>query len=219
MNAELHKKMRIAAGQSILMLNLPVGYKELLLPLPEETELSHEPVGEYDVVLLFVSSVAELEAWGPKACDAVKHNALFWIAYPKKSSKMKTDLNRDSGWDVISGKGFEGIALISIDDTWSCMRFRPSELVNTTGTRQERLTTGTKVTVDPTRAVEVPDDLRHALHEVPEIEAFFDGLAYSHRKEYVRWITEAKREETRRSRIEKALDKLGKGIKAPQLKE
>ncbi len=219
MSAELMKKMRMQSGQRILIMNPPEGYMEQISPLPDGTELDHEPDGKYDFVHLFVTGVAELERLGPNAVDAVKYNSLLWISYPKKSSKIKTDLNRDSGWQVISDKGFEGISLVSIDDTWSAMRFREKDLVKTAGTRQERLRTNQKVKVDPTRAVEVPADFQTALDGRPEVKAFFDGLAYSHRKEYVSWITGAKREETRKSRIERALDKLGSGIKGPHLKE
>ncbi|EMP08588.1 hypothetical protein LEP1GSC124_1301, partial [Leptospira interrogans serovar Pyrogenes str. 200701872] len=38
---------------------------------------------------------------------------------PKKSSGTKTDLDRDHGWELLSKKGYEGVALISLDETWS----------------------------------------------------------------------------------------------------
>ena len=44
---------------------------------------------------------------------------------------------------------------------------------------------------------------------------FFEKLSYTHRKEYCRWITEAKKEETRSQRLEKAVEMLKKGIKTP----
>jgi hypothetical protein len=61
------------------------------------------------------------------------------------------------------------------------------------------------------RVVAVPADLKHALKSKPAADRFFKGLSYSHQKEYVRWIEEAKRPETRRTRIEKTLVMLGKG--------
>jgi thiamine pyrophosphate-dependent acetolactate synthase large subunit-like protein len=63
------------------------------------------------------------------------------------------------------------------------------------------------------RVVEVPADLQAALAADPEAGAFFEQLAYSHRREYVQWIEEAKREQTRASRIEKALAMLREGKK------
>jgi uncharacterized protein YdeI (YjbR/CyaY-like superfamily) len=66
---------------------------------------------------------------------------------------------------------------------------------------------------DRPRTVEVPADLAAALD--PETRAFFDSLSFTHRKEYVRWIEEAKREATRRTRIEKAATMLRQGIRNP----
>ena len=56
------------------------------------------------------------------------------------------------------------------------------------------------------RTVEVPDDLAAALAADPAVQAAFTALAYSHRKEYVRWITEAKRTTTRADRIAKTVE-------------
>lgn len=61
------------------------------------------------------------------------------------------------------------------------------------------------------RTVEVPDDLAAALAADPAVEKVFNGLAYSHRKEYVRWVTDAKREQTRTDRIAKTVDKVRAG--------
>lgn len=61
------------------------------------------------------------------------------------------------------------------------------------------------------RTVEVPDDLAAALAADPDARARFDGLAPSHRKEFVRWVTEAKRESTRADRVAKTLEMLRDG--------
>ena len=61
------------------------------------------------------------------------------------------------------------------------------------------------------RTVEVPDDFRTALDASAEIAASFDAMAYSHRKEYVRWITEAKKTETRATRVAKAVEMIAAG--------
>jgi hypothetical protein len=58
------------------------------------------------------------------------------------------------------------------------------------------------------REVEVPDALAAALGRDTAAKAVFDALAHTHRKEYARWVAEAKREETRQRRIAKALEML-----------
>ncbi len=66
--------------------------------------------------------------------------------------------------------------------------------------------------VEP-RVVEIPSDLAHALEHEPQARAFFEKLAYSHQREYVNWISEAKREATRRERLTKTIELLKKGKK------
>jgi len=61
------------------------------------------------------------------------------------------------------------------------------------------------------RTVEVPDDLAAGLSADPAVEASFAALAPSHRKEFVRWITEAKREQTRSDRISKTVEMVRAG--------
>jgi len=63
------------------------------------------------------------------------------------------------------------------------------------------------------REVAVPEDLAAALDAAPEARAFFDGLAYTHRREYVQWIEEAKRAETRARRVGQAVEMLRAGRK------
>ena len=71
-----------------------------------------------------------------------------------------------------------------------------------------------KVIVEPDteeRVIEIPKDLLKELRKDKEARGFFDKLSYTHRKEYVTWVTEAKREETRQNRIVKTIEMLKRG--------
>jgi hypothetical protein len=73
------------------------------------------------------------------------------------------------------------------------------------------------VTVEPDtepRVIDIPAELKKAFKTEKEAKAFFDKLSYSHQREYVMWINEAKREETRQNRILKTIEMLKKGMKA-----
>lgn len=67
---------------------------------------------------------------------------------------------------------------------------------------------------DDERTVEIPSDLEKLLKK-EKLTSVFDKLSYTHRKEYSRWITEAKREETRANRLTKAVELLRSGVKTP----
>lgn len=62
------------------------------------------------------------------------------------------------------------------------------------------------------REVAVPDDLAAALAGEPELKAHFEGLAFSHRRQYVEWVTEAKKPETRQRRVDGTLEKLRQSL-------
>jgi len=71
-----------------------------------------------------------------------------------------------------------------------------------------------KVNIEPDtepRVIEISIDLMKELKKDKEAKAFFDKLSYTHQKEYVRWIEEAKKEETRQNRIMKTIELLKKG--------
>jgi uncharacterized protein YdeI (YjbR/CyaY-like superfamily) len=61
------------------------------------------------------------------------------------------------------------------------------------------------------REVEVPAALATALAADAQAKAAFDGMAFTHRKEYARWVAEAKRDETRQRRVQQALDMIRTG--------
>ncbi len=65
------------------------------------------------------------------------------------------------------------------------------------------------------RQVQIPEDLQQALRAEPLAQAFFTQLSFTHQREYVRWVTEAKREETRRKRILQMIEMLNHKINEP----
>ena len=125
----LLKKLRIQPGQRLLILNPPPGYVESLDPLPEGAQLVAATAREVDFCHLFVANSAQLAELLPIALAACKYDGLFWISYPKKSSKVESDLSRDSFWELPGETGLRPVTQISIEETWSALRFRPGERV------------------------------------------------------------------------------------------
>ncbi|HEY6543157.1 MAG TPA: hypothetical protein VIZ18_19600 [Ktedonobacteraceae bacterium] len=125
----LAKKLQMKAGQRAVICNPPAGYLERLNPLPEGVELVEAPEGQCDFVQVFVKNMEDLQKFLPIGLQVVKHDALLWIAYPKGGAKAGTDLNRDILWNAVSQHNLSGVTLVSLDEIWSAMRFRPSERV------------------------------------------------------------------------------------------
>ena len=130
----LLKKLRLLPGYRALVLNAPAGYVERLGELPEGATVTDQPdEGPHDFVHLFAKNSTEFSALGSTARQAVKYDGILWVSYPKRSAKMETDLSRDSMWELLTDVGMRPVAQISVDETWSAVRFRPSELVNAKG--------------------------------------------------------------------------------------
>lgn len=125
----LVKKFGIKPGQRLLILQSPEGYLQTLDPLPKGTELQTTATGKFDFVQIFVHKKADVERLAPEALQVLKPRGRLWFAYPKLSSKVKTDLTRDHGWEKLAEVGWRVVTLISIDSTWSVLRFRPLEEV------------------------------------------------------------------------------------------
>jgi len=123
---ELAKKLQIRAGNSVLILGAPDGYVDELQPLPAGVELAHRAKGHYDVVQLFVEKRADFDKRAPVAAKAVKPGGVLWIAWPKGGSGRATDFNRDTLNAAASKLGLRAVSNVSIDETWSALRFKPA---------------------------------------------------------------------------------------------
>ena len=97
----LIKKLGIKPKQRLLILSAPEGFSErieTLLSADIELLTTPTPRGNFDVVLQFVRNKAEVEEDTPKAIGMVKPGGRLWLSYPKQSSKVPTDVNRDILW-------------------------------------------------------------------------------------------------------------------------
>ena len=126
MSDELAKKLLLHKAHRVLILNEPEGYlARLQTELPDGVELLKEPTDNVDFVHLFVKDSLELKQFLGVTIQSAKKDAIIWVSYPKKTSKIKSDLNRDILVVLLHEVGHEGVSMISIDNTWSAMRVRP----------------------------------------------------------------------------------------------
>jgi len=109
-------------------LNLKDGTKLKIVGKPAGVELDDvvTTAGKADAVLVFVRTLADVDAKCAPVLAAARADRIAWIAYPK-AGQLKTDLNRDILWRHLSEQGIHGIRQIALDDVWSAMRFRPAK--------------------------------------------------------------------------------------------
>ena len=133
-DSSLIKKLGIKAKQRLLILNAPEGYSEQIehmLPADIELVSAQASDGKFDVVLQFVHNKAEVEKDTTLAIEMVKPGGRLWVLYPKQSSKIPTDINRDILWKIFPNDEWRPVTQISIDEIWSALRFRPKTEVGT----------------------------------------------------------------------------------------
>ncbi len=121
----LVKKLKLKPGQRAAILGAPTGYLDQLQPLPEGVELHETLTGSFDWVQVFVRTKAELDAAVPRLLAALKPEGLLWISFPKGSSKIQTDLTRDTGWEALQAADLKWVTLVAVDPTWSAFALRP----------------------------------------------------------------------------------------------
>ncbi|MEA3198616.1 MAG: hypothetical protein QOE90_44 [Thermoplasmata archaeon] len=126
-SAPLAKKLMLKPGMKGLLLHAPAGFK---LDVPKGATLATRASAKtYDFGLAFAKDAKALAKVAPALVGRMREDAMAWIAWPKKTGSIETDLSRDGDWDALWDTGWEGVSLVSLDDDWSAWRIRPSPKV------------------------------------------------------------------------------------------
>jgi hypothetical protein len=115
------EKAHVKPGTAIAVLNRVLGVVESL-GLPEGVTFV-EPA-EAQLVFLFVSTRAQLEALMPPVVDALAPKAALWVFYRKGSKGAGLDMSRNDVWTIAEAMDMRPLGLLSIDDSWSAFRLR-----------------------------------------------------------------------------------------------
>lgn len=127
----LFSKLNLKGQREILVVNPPPGFDRELDALTD-VAVHHDPaeVERVEFALVFVQSIAEIEAASASVLPKAHEDAVVWFAYPKGSSKRyRCDFNRDRGWESVGEAGFEPVRQVAIDEDWSALRFRRPEFI------------------------------------------------------------------------------------------
>ncbi|MDN5285496.1 MAG: hypothetical protein JWR38_1770 [Mucilaginibacter sp.] len=217
--SSLAQKLQIKPGKRWLLFNTPDNYLATLGPLPD-VEIAFKAEGQFDGVQLFVRDTTELTLSLTIIAPVLKHDAVFWITYPKKNSGIDSGLEMMGSWDICKEYNLRPVASAAINEIWTALRFRPEG--------QSKLSDGSKenirkneyseyIDVD-NKQIKLPAEISEVLQHSPQAMAFYQQLSYSNKKEYVLWILTARQEKTRNERLVKLVEKLNAGKKNPSEK-
>lgn len=118
------QKLFIKENYRVLFINTPKDYESTLGDLPPNVTVLIEPEKPINLIQFFIMSRKELVAELGKLKSLLSSKGLLWVTYPKGTSKIKADINRDSINEYARSIGLKGVAMISIDDTWSALRLK-----------------------------------------------------------------------------------------------
>ncbi len=117
-------------GMRALLLNTP-DELSALISAPEIADTAPSPGVLYDWVVLFARDRGVLLGGAASTSAVAKPEGVVWIAYPKKSAGLPTDLSRDTCWQAMETTGWRPVTQVAVDNVWSALRFRPVDLVKT----------------------------------------------------------------------------------------
>jgi len=118
----LAKKLGINAGWKVFADGAPADYPMLLAPLPDDVTFVRKFANSADVIHLFTKSAAELEAKLRRWRHAMKSDGTLWISWPKKASKVPTDITEDVIREIALPMGFVDVKVCAVDETWSGLK-------------------------------------------------------------------------------------------------
>jgi hypothetical protein len=117
----LAKKLGIKPGTKLFTVAAPGHYDELLAPLPDGVKRVRK-LDDAEVAHFFVTARARLDKELRAAMPKMQQDAAIWISWPKKSSKVETDITEDTVREVALPLGLVDIKVCAVDEVWSGLK-------------------------------------------------------------------------------------------------
>lgn len=116
------KKLGIADGMSVAALHAPAELGQWLDPLPEGVRVTHRLPRQVDVVMEFVTERDRLARAWPKLTAAAGDTGAIWVCWPKKASKVPTDMNENVVREIALPTGWVDVKVCAVSEVWSGLR-------------------------------------------------------------------------------------------------
>ena len=118
----LAKKLGIKEGSQIVVMNAPGEYLQWLSPIPARVVFQTDVSTDTELVHLFVMRKKELDQILVVLRESIPRNAAVWVLWPKKSSKVPTDITEDIIRDVALPIGFVDVKVCAVSEVWSGLK-------------------------------------------------------------------------------------------------
>jgi hypothetical protein len=119
----LVQKLGIRPGHRLLVVNEPDGFRDLLVGLPADVQTEFAESETADVIVFFSTAAAEVKRQVPRLKKRLAPGGGLWIAWPKKTSAVKTDVTFEVVQPTGLATGLVDNKVCAIDATWTGLRF------------------------------------------------------------------------------------------------
>ena len=119
----LPKKLGVKPNQRIALVNAPNDFAKVLGRLPENAVIVKRLNGALDLILLFVDREQTLAKQFPILASKLQSNGMIWVAWPKKSAGVATDLVFEKVQRIGLDCGLVDVKICAVDDVWSGLKF------------------------------------------------------------------------------------------------
>lgn len=216
-NQDLLEKLQYNNEKNILIQGLPSSLEKQFAKLSFSKNVTPLlKIRKIDLVLVFAINHNQLCAILKDVFPALHNETKVWIAYPKSTSKIVSDLNRNCSWEIFIRNSFESHEEVELDTVWAAINFKRSEVGKEmcVEIREEAAPKSRAKGFDKKLSI-IPDELDTLFIKHKKAKEFFSSLPSSNQKEYVTWIQGAKRADTKQKRVESTLEKLLAGKMNP----
>lgn len=119
----LAKKLGIKDDFRLMFVNAPDGFQKELGELPPGVEIASRGNKPFNLIILFVDSERRLKKEFAKLAEKIVRNGMIWVAWPKKSSGVATDLTFDNVQQIGLRAGLVDVKICAVNEIWSGLKF------------------------------------------------------------------------------------------------
>ena len=140
MNQTLFEKLQLGEEKNLLIQGLPSTIEKQFSKISFSKNVTQLlRIRKIDFALIFALNSNQLRSIFSELCPALKEDTKLWVAFPRQTSKIASDLNRPGSWDYMEEQGFETGDKVVLDYVWSAQRFHKSDIC------EESATMGSKI--------------------------------------------------------------------------
>jgi hypothetical protein len=118
----LAKKLGIKPGFRVLVVGAPPGYEDLLAPIPGDVKFSGNAAADTDLAHVFALRRGELLEHLKRLRQVLRMDTPVWVSWPKKASKVATDITEDTIREIALPMGYVDIKVCAVSEVWSGLK-------------------------------------------------------------------------------------------------